>query len=309
MNIFTSFFSTFVKSLTSPKYYAEVLASKVGASVGYFFILTLIVSAIIIGKIAIPLSMFNPENTATEITKLYPSDLVVALKDGKLAVNKPLPYVIAMPKGDKNTSTSPVNAIVFESDAHIKSPTQFSSYDTAILVTETSIYTQQSSSGEIKIYPIPKETKDFVLDRKVISDAKDRFLATPVIKQKLYVPVILIGLFIAFIPFAFIFRLLTAFFYAIAATFFAGLLKQQALHGKSISFGKIWQVSLHTLTLPIVLAMITGFFSDRAAVSGWLYFGIYLAFTLYVLSKSTENSEVVQVLQPVKSVKSKKSSK
>ncbi len=295
MRQLTTFFNSFIKSLTSPKYYADVLKAKVSFSVKYFFLLTVLLSLVMAVKIAIPLSLFNLDATLVKVIEQYPADLMINVQNGKLAINKPLPYMIPVP-ADWKSENSPNYAVVFDTDKKVAGVRSFNDYNTAVLVTESTIYTYQDNNQPgVKAYPIPKEMENMTLSRGVLTEWKNHFMNLPLIRTKAYVVIIVLVLFLLSIPLLFLFRMVTAFFYAILTTIVASIFKTQILHGMSLSFTKFWQVSLHTLTLPIVLSSVLSIIVPFSPIHGFSYFLLYLVFTLFVLNQATQMGSKVTV--------------
>ena len=91
---------SFIHSLIDPKYYRDILRSKLSFSIQYLgFFLTLSILILILGSL-IPNSLnvksiFNlPDRIQTIATNAYPSELVVTIKNGELSTNVKEPYAI-----------------------------------------------------------------------------------------------------------------------------------------------------------------------------------------------------------------------
>jgi len=299
-----TFFTSFVKSLIDPTYYADILHAKFSFSIKYFFLLTVILSLVTAVKVAIPLSLFNLDASLTRIVKIYPADLVVKINNSRLSINKPFPYFISMPLEWKSEG-APANIVAFDTDKNVTGVRSFYDYNTIALVTETSVYTVQERSGSgVKAYAIPKDLDNVTLIQPTLLEWKNTFMNVPLIKSKGYIPLISVGLFFLMVPFSFVFRLITAFFYALIVYFIASIFKAKILNNATVSLIKIWQVSLHSLTLPIVLTAVFGF-TPFVQIAGPAYFLIYVVFTLYVLHQATKVTSVRSIGRavPVKTVK------
>lgn len=284
-----TFFNTLVKSVSSPAYYADVITAKIGFSLKYFLMLTFVLSIVTAFKIMIPLAIFNLAAATDQVVTQYPADLDVKITNGRLSINQPVPYLVPIRKDWQDNG--PKNFVVFESDNNISSPQDFYKYDTFALVTETSVYTNQenSSANSIKVYEIPQDTKDFEVNEGMVKNWESQFLNMPAVKNKLYVPAVGVLLLVLLVPLMYLFRLSTAYIYAVILFLLIKLFKKSLTNGTEFSVSKLFQISLHTTTLPILLAYVLSFTAYNP-VQGLLYFLIYFIFTVMVLKKSTSGN-------------------
>ncbi len=288
MNKLKTFFNTVVKSVSSPPYYKDVLKAKMSFSLKYFLMLTIVLSIITAVKIMIPVTLFNIPKAADELVKQYPADLDIKMNQGRLSINQPLPYVIPMKQ--TGNSTGARNFVVFDSDKNVNSPQDFYKYNTLALVTETSIYTNQDTNDSIKVYQIPQDAENVEINAGMLNQWKAQFLNMPVIKDKLYVPAIGLALLILLVPLMYLVRLSTAYTFAIFTYIILKVFKKSLVNNAEFSLNKLFQVSMHTTTVPILLAYITSFTSVESPIRGLLYFGIYFVFTVFVLRRAAMGS-------------------
>jgi hypothetical protein len=300
MNKLRTFFRTLFKSLTSPQYYTDVLRAKFSFSLTYFFVLQLFLAGLTTLRILVPVTVFDVPKLANEAVKLYPADLVITAKEGHISINKPLPYAIplqseeemkrkaAVDPYNQGEKAPPANLVVFDSDKNIHGIKDVLDRDAFAVVTETSFYSLRSTSGsEVRSYPIP-ENLNGTLSVDVVDQLKAKFLNHPVIANKLYVPIIGLFLLILVWPAMIVFRLLTAAVYAVVTFFILQFLPGIWKPLGKLSYQKVLQVSLHSLTLPIVAAYIINWLGYTDVVVGWKYFVLYLIWTLFLFSQATQ---------------------
>jgi hypothetical protein len=320
MNSLTTFFRTLVKSFTSPGYYADILKAKFGFSLKYFVLFNFLTALFTTAVIMIPVSRFDVQDTVNQVVNLFPSDLKIDVNNGRLSINKRLPYAIPFPqelqdKEHNHDHENYTNLVVFDSDKNVQGIRSFLDYETAVLVTETTIYAKKNQkTGEVQAYPIPAGEEPFSISSTEIARAKNAFLEMPAIKNKWYVPMIGALLWLLIIPFMTFGRFLTAIIYAILMYFVVTILKGQILHDQKLSYTKILQVSLHTLSVVIGLAYLTGvlkYFGLVFQLSGWSYLIAYCVITIIALSAATSNMQDVAPVAPVnvKSVPTKSKTK
>ncbi len=268
MQALFTFGRTFIKSLTSLPYYADIVRAKTSFSLKYFFFFNILFSLIVVAKFLVPVMSFDVKGMVDETTKLYPMDLQVSVSNGRVSINKPLPYAVPVPGELRDTTqyeytydaqtpraAEPVlNFVVFDSEKNMAAIKDFDKYQTYVLVTETAVYYRADSSrNEIRAYPIPADAEPFSFGPNEVNELKNTFLNTPFIQKKLYIPVIAVVLFVFVVPFMILVRLWTAFVYSVVMFFFASILKSALFSNYKFTLGKIFQVSLHSLTFVIVV--------------------------------------------------------
>ncbi len=276
-----TFLKTFIKSTTSAHYYKDVLKAPFTFSVKYFLFFNVLVGLITVAHILIPMSLFNIGTVLDKATSTLPADLQISVIDGRLSINRPLPYVVPFP-ADWRTNTQNEqqhldNFIVFDSDANIHGIRDFYSYNTAILITETTIYAEQNQGRTqgVRAYPIPNNAKPFSISTPQVVQMKDAFLNSPWIKNKWYMGVIAIILFCLVIPLQMVARFLTALIYSALMYVIVSVLRKGTFNDRAFSYTNILQASLHVLT-PIILAAYILSFLQFRALHGLLYFVVYV---------------------------------
>ncbi len=313
MQKLTTFFRTFLKSISQPKYYADVVRAKLSFAVKYFGFFHFLESIVLAIVAMVALSAVNFSAMADQTLTTLPPDLVVRLENGKLAINKPLPYVISLPQDMRYTDyggtpdtftekdiTHVNNLVVFDTNEHVKKAPDFLTYflahNTAVLVTEDSIYTYgKSDDGQLHVYPL-SDMKNFTLSSQQVLEAKNHFFSSPFMTQKWYVYIAGVFMILFIFPVLFIFRFLTASIYAGIMHFLASFFKGTFFNNKRFSYGEVLRVSLLTFVPLLILQAIIqhiGFSSFGMAmvvdmVRGWGFFLLYILFTGIALRGASE---------------------
>jgi hypothetical protein len=96
-----TFFYSLKNSISSPKYYADIVKAKTKFSIKYYLMLSLllsIISTIAISIIVVPTTKIFIADFSGDLKNSYPEDLVITFKEGKWDVNKEEPVLIPMPE-------------------------------------------------------------------------------------------------------------------------------------------------------------------------------------------------------------------
>jgi len=279
MRKITSFFRSIFKSSTDAQYYADVVKAKASFSWKYFFAFNLLAALVTGITILVPVSLFDVPGAVLSVTQNYPSDLVITADQTGVSVNQELPYSIPL-NIDSQDEELRRNAITFTSDESISGASDVKDLDSYIVVTQTSAYVQESNDGEMKLYELPTFDETMTLDRSTVDNATNSFITHPFIQQRLYLPLLAGILLLLVYPFMLLFRLMTLAVYALVTLVAVRVFMKQ----KNLSYGKIFQISIHSLTPVIIVAYALGIFS-YLFFHGWVYFFAYLAWTLFVISK------------------------
>lgn len=283
-----SFFSTFFKSLTSPEYYREVVVKPFSFSFKYFFLFNLFTALVTTILFLIPIATLNLQQTVNALAQTFPSDLQVKMKAGKVNINKPRPYVIPLPQNWKNVlnsskDTEPVdNLTVFVTDEQLKTPQDVGQYHALFVVGETGVYVK-SEENQIRYYPLQPMAEEITINSGMIAEVKQAFLEMPVVKNKLYIPMIGIVLFIIFLPLLWLIRFIVALVASVVFYLVALVGKSFLFKNYEFTYPKVLQVAMHTLTAIVFIAYITDFLWRRPFVTGWFYCLLYFIWTMMAL--------------------------
>ncbi len=285
------FFKTLQLSVTSPSSYNQLLKKPYSFSWKYLMKLHLLIAAGFCLLIAIPLIVFHPGTLVHYVVEAYPKDLEITYhKEGMISINKDLPYVVTMQQvahddpavtQKKADDHAPTNFVVFDTEKDPAHAT-FAEYDTVVLITEHQVQFMQRENGTLeqsRTYTVPAGEKDLTVTYAKLSDLSQRFLSNVFISKKLYVPVLLILIYPLMFAGLMIARIVTLAFF----TLFAWILTLIFMRGKSFTYAQLFRVSMHSITLILLL----GYLSDVLHLyffRGFVLFFAFLLWTMYILS-------------------------
>lgn len=280
MNKLKTFFNTFYKSLTSPKYYLDILQAKFSFSLKYFLMLAFLSSAISVGLLSIKIlpeakTAINAFNVT--ILKSYPADLVITAKDGQLSSNKTEPIMVPIPlevpSGFKDTKSQLKNILVFDPNGTVD---DLKKYETAILVNKSNVI-MQGENDQIRIQPlkdIPNGTFTYADFTTALGKLEKLLSFAPYF----FGIFLLIAFFIAFT----VLGLIISFFLSLIFWLFAKITHL------NISLAKAYQLSLHIFTLYAILDVADQVFSRRFPYG--INFIVAMIYGLLIINKMRKTS-------------------
>ncbi len=249
-----SFLKKVKSSVYDPLYYSEILNMNFGGSLKYFFKLSLLlalVGAVYLSFVSIPKVNSFISTFGDRVVDAYPAELEVRLKNGLVSTNVVEPYIIPLPKDDFNSEYSKSNyenLIVIDTKSDL-SLDKFNAYNTVVLLTKNAVLTRDK--GKITITEL-KGTSDLTINRDKLVYWVGK--VTPFVKKLPYIiPVIVFtGLFLYFA-----FSLFYLLFVALLV-FIIGKIRKLGL-----SYKKSYQISLHAITLPLILSTVSLFINIK----------------------------------------------
>lgn len=292
-----TFIRSFVRSCTSPKYYAEIIKTRFSFSLKYLavfqFLTTLIVSLFVL----VPLAAFDVVGTLNSLKGMYPQDLDISVTNGRLSINKPLPYRIALPAAfrdsamidsavtEENYPTDLQYLVVFESDEYVQGADDVLDQRAVFVLTETTMYIREDDGQGLRVYPIP-EGENFTLTPGMVNDGFNKVTGSPFIQNKLYVPLLFAFFFLILLPIMFIGSLIMVAVYGFFVWLMTKILSGPLLAGQVLSYTKAVQVSIHSLTLINVLHFLLRALGEGQLLEGGKFLLAFLVWTGFVLHQS-----------------------
>ncbi len=280
------FFSIVWKSATDFSYYKDIIQAPFSFSLKYLFILLFfinLVGGIIFSiNIAVQLPKIPSliEKIKTAASEFYPDELVVTVNNGKIKTNVDEPYFIDFPKSlniknEKNIT----HFITIDTKAAVDN---FKKYQTIILITKNTIMYPDSNSG-YKIQPLDEIKGYFMFDKYAYNKIISKLF--PYLN---YLPIaIYVLIFISILIFPIIitsFDLFGKIFYVLIMSLFLWIVAK--LMKTQMKFGKVIQLSLHGLTVPVVLSFISQRFSLTMPTFSFTL--IFLLLMIVILSRFKE---------------------
>lgn len=277
------FFRVLGKSLTDFSYYKEIAKTKFSFSFKYLIFLVFLISFFWGVFYAFKLTTFLPKvpkvisDAKVAVSEIYPKELVLMLQEGKLTTNVREPYFIEFPDvlaGLSGETFAHLVAIDTKAEA-----ADFAKYQSPILLTGDSAVFQDKDYG-FRVVPLTEVKTDLVVTRPIY----DEFIKviTPYFDYFPSVVYALIVISLSLLPlittaFSLSWRMITLFFLTVLLWVVSKVMK------KHLSFGKVYQLSMHGVTLPVLLglgASLVGLFFPT-----WLFIGVFLVFMGVVISK------------------------
>src|SRR3989344_2786792 len=155
----TEIFKNIKKSIYSPGYYHELLAKPFSYSMKYYLLFAVLLSfivALFFSLAATPELKLRLDESLEKAATSYPAELKVEIKNGQVSTNVQEPYVVKMPEDFKNNEELTINGskpqdfqnlIVIDTKNDFSNVNQFTSYDTALLLTKDSIIYYNKEGG------------------------------------------------------------------------------------------------------------------------------------------------------------------
>lgn len=261
-----AFFYVALKSIKSPGYYKEMLTTPLEFSIKYYIALAILASAITtLGTYFIesPKIKASVDNFISGAEKVFPSDLVIEIKDGEWEINKTEPLIIEFPGRNENEKDIPKNLIVFDKQGTIES---LEKYDTTILVNEKNLLLRRQ--GQPSVYPL----KDFPNNTIDKSDVDG--LITSFRKIAVWVPfAVMVFIFSGLLVYHLFFRSVYLLLIGLALYVGAAVLRRKVNYKDSARIG------LHAMTLPILIDAVLGLAGLTEAFPYWfLLLNLFLGF-------------------------------
>ncbi len=255
---FKTFFYSLYRSISSFSYYRDIVKAPQAFSYQYFSFLMLLLVIGMTALISVPIAQELPKSlTRGEqyVRTLFPQDLLIEVKNGKLSINQPEPFVIPVPvelATDMPVAVSDqnrFNLFTYQSDAQID---DFDTYQTLILANSSTVMVR-SDQGDIRAYPL-KESEDFTINKPMI----DTLLNTVAPYLRYAVPIIISIIFIVLLSFVPLLKLLSIFFLSIFT-----MVIGKAVMGLTLPYSKYVQIGLHAITLPLLVEIVLNLLNWR----------------------------------------------
>lgn len=286
MNKLRTFATTFRKSLTDLSYYKDILKAPLSFSIKYIFFLVFVLSLIYSFTLAGSISLKLPQIPAfaqklkASISDFYPGELVLKIKNGELETNVIEPYYIDL--GEKYSDSNFGHFITIDTGATSE---QYESYHTAFLVTKKSIVFHDQKGG-YRVQPLSEIKDTIFIDKNAYDKIIKNFL--PILDYMSLAATVLIILLVTLIPFS------IAFFWGIAilaylifAAFLVFLIAK--LLKKSLTFSQVYRLSIHGMTLPLILYQAQNMAHFRIPYSYNVLFLIFMVIVLKYFDAKKED--------------------
>lgn len=254
----------FKNSVYSPDFYRSLEPKPFSFSVKYFFKLALvfvIVLTTITSFELIPRINFFLNNLGPELLSSIPENIEVKIIKGKATSNLVEPLFIPMPPSFLSTQEElevkiPKNLLVINTQSPFESD-KFENYDTLLLLTNDTFV--RGEENEIQLIKL-----DSLGDKTITKPYLSSLLSKMPIFLKWLSPIVVIIMFLAIFA-AFSINLFYALIIAFITFIFAKIKKTP------IRFKKSYQLSLHAISLPILISFIGYIFFPKVGSNIFLF--------------------------------------
>ncbi len=269
------FLKTIRSSIYDPEFYKNISKRGLGSSIGYFFLIALLLTIINGLVLANGLLVAAPKELTKAISdtvNAYPADLVVEIKDGKVSTNTEEPLFVPFPEGGTEVEGKTINNLLVLDTKTPYSASQFEQYKTLIWVTEDTIFYQDNNEFSQRSIDL-SEVKNFKVDRGTINYWVQ--VINPYLKfvGPTLLAIVILGMFIGFS-----FNLVYFLFLAVLIFFLSSIFKW------GLKYGDSYKTAIYSSSL--------AFFVDLIIFNTGLYtgfFGFPFLFTLISLCVTTVN--------------------
>ena len=253
------FFRTIRASLHDPSFYREAKDARASQALKYFALLVLIAS--VVTTVWLGVSFFSWASRTGDIRELrdtalsiYPDELVLDYRDGRVTSNVEEPYFIPTPKEFRNTAAepgserTPANLVVISTKSPV-TPADFGRYDTSVILAGDSLWINDTRKGKIEIQPFDSRIRTpFTLNKGVLASYADKLISILkpiVIGMFLLLPFILFPVFMAGYLFYLVFGALVVWVIG-------------KIRSVDLTYGQSYKLGLYLMTAPLIY----GFLSD-----------------------------------------------
>ena len=284
-----AFFYIYVKSLSSIKYYKDLLTTNNAFSMKYFVILATLATTLVTIKTAIPIipqAKVGTETFFTQVENVFPQELAITVTDGQWQINQPEPYAIPAPKilldeveleysPGSTPEKFPANLIIFDHNGTIE---DLENKDTVMVMNGANIIAR--GGDKIEVYPL-RDLPNGTLDRTDFDQFVEKF--RPMAK---YVPAFVVGaILIGSVFYFFVFRMIYLLFVAVAFTVIA------SINRLVLPFNTLYKIAVHTFTLPLSIEVLLNLVGFALPIPFWVFL-INVVFGVGVLN-FLKNANVV----------------
>lgn len=271
----TTFYQTFYKSIFSFAYYREVVKAKFSFSLKYFLFLSFLIgmiSTVVVSTFILPPLNRFAARIQNRAAAVFPADLVITIKDGQLSTNVseplhfPIPFELFTDTPPAITDQEQRYLITIDTKAHVEDAAKSQSI---IFITKDTLVV---NDDPVKLYPL-KDGQDMTVDKMTIESILSKI--TPFIRiVPILIVVLLTGLFMILIPLG---ELLQLTLLSLILLFFSKFMQLP------FSYQKIYQIALHSFTLPLCVQVFMLVFGLKAPFP---FFGplLFIFYSMVILA-------------------------
>lgn len=253
------FFRSVRSSIYDPSFYRQLRSSSASAAFGYFALLVFVLSVVVGIVISVTgwhqvVSSGVLGNARQVIASLYPDELILHYRDGRISSNVAEPYFIATPpswrENDREESSEenrmPANLVVISTRQPV-SHADFARYDTNVILAGDSLWTFEASKGKTQIYALDRLGDDpITVDKATVNKLADKVIG--------YVKPVLAIVFVL-LPFPIFLGLMIGYLvYLLLGACLVWVVAK--VRHVELGYGQSYKLGLHLMTLPLLYALV-----------------------------------------------------
>jgi len=260
-----NFFKTIFASIYSPQFYQTIPQKTLWAALRYFLLLVFLLTVVqtIISAGPISSSFKNAvKNLVYSLVDLYPQELIITIKDGKVSTNVEEPYFIPLlgtasefwqAQGEEAETLE--NLLVIDTKTPYSSA-QMNEYSTVALLTKDALFVREDQ-GEINVFDLSK-ISGFTLDRALI----DSFVAKAAPYLEYLGPIVTGSVFLMTYS-SYSWRVVYALFFGVAVLILSSTWKL------GWNYRQAYNMSLYAMTAGVIVEFIVGITSPIYQFGGF----------------------------------------
>jgi len=279
MNPFQTFFYSLKRSLFDPKYYKKDIA-KANFWFSYKYLLFLLLILVFVRSFSLagaylknrPYIQPGVNRILTYAEKLYPANLELKLRGGKLSTNVKEPYIYNLDHKLKVENTR--HLLVIDTKGSIEN---YPTYNTYVLATKNAVvYPSKARNNDIEqtsVYYFLDMKQDVTLNQRIFNNFLNTF--RPYTYKALFfidwLVLVLVSLFLIFGSF---FWASAVMFGLLIMTFFVWIVS--LIFKKKYNYGTLYRFGMHAVTWPIII-------TEAMKYLGLIVPGVYpIAFFVFI---------------------------
>lgn len=264
MNPFQTFFYSLKKSLFDSKYYKKDIA-KASFWFSYKYLLFLLLILVFIRSFSLgalylknrPFIQPRVNRVLAYAEKLYPANLELKLRDGKLLTNVKEPYIYDLDHKLKIDNTR--HLLVIDTKGSIEN---YPTYNTYVLATRNAVvYPSKAQNNNIEqtsVYYFSNIKQDVTLNQRIFNDFLNSI--RPYANKALFFVDWLVLIFISlYLIFGSVLWASAVMFGLLIMTFFVWIVN--LIFNKKYNYGTLYRFGMHAVTWPIIISEVMKYFS------------------------------------------------
>lgn len=257
MNLLKAFFYSLKRSLLDPKYYRKDIV-KANFWFSYKYLLFLLFILVLIRSFSLgaiylknrPFIQPGVNRILTYAEKLYPANLELKIKGGKLSTNVKEPYIYDLDHKLKVDNTR--HLLVIDTKGSIEN---YPTYNTYVLATKNAVvYPSKARNNDIEqtsVYYFRDIKQDVTLNQRIFNNFLDN-IRPYTYKALFFVDWMIMILISLYLIFGSVFWASIVMFGLLFLTFFVWIVS--LIFKKKYNYGTLYRFGMHAVTWPIIIS-------------------------------------------------------